>query len=138
MLWRADSYQAEVHKGCRRKASWRKGPFGLILNDDEGCLQSESNSNASYLSVEVHDVYLLCYPLCSVCNTPVTREVDSHLMPKSLPGHTWQMPSFEKGREQAHIFPWEYQYLDKGELLIMSGVLGRRRTGERGQVSFII
>lgn len=95
MLWLRDyscfgmmpTYQAEAQKACSRKASWRKGPSGLILNDNEGYQQSDSNSNAPppQLSVEIHDVHLLWYPLCCVCFTPVIREMDNHLMPESSP-----------------------------------------------------
>lgn len=144
MLWWRDYscfgmltvYQAEAQKACWRQASWRKGPSGLILNDDEGCPQSDSNSNASQFSVEIHDVHF--------CVTHCVLYVTYQLLGKQRatwcqspyqdPHAAWLMPSLLKAWEQVHICTWVYRYLDKRELMLTSGVLpGGRRGKGRGK-----
>lgn len=149
MLWWRDYscfgmltvYQAEAQKACWRQASWRKGPSGLILNDDEGCPQSDSNSNASQFSVEIHDVHF-CVTHCVLYVTyqlPGKQRATWCQSPYQDPHAAWLMPSLLKAWEQVHICTWVYRYLDKRELMLTSGVLpGGRRTGERGQDCFVI
>lgn len=80
-----------AYKAPRHKA-WRKVISGLIL-DDEECLQSGSNSSASQISVDIHDMHLLGYLLCCMCYPPVIREVNSHLN-AGVPTRTHMLPDW--------------------------------------------